>query len=40
VKSKEEAIEWVKRWPAIDAAAEIEIRRLYEAEDFGPASGD
>jgi hypothetical protein len=37
VKSKEEAIEWVKRWPAIDSEAEIEIRPLFEAEDFGPA---
>ncbi len=37
VKSKEEAIEWVKRWPAIDAEAEIEIRQVFEAEDFGPA---
>jgi hypothetical protein len=35
VKSKEEAIEWVKRWPEADA--EIEIRRVLEAEDFGPA---
>ena len=36
VKSKEEAIEWVKRWPAIDADAEIEIRQVFEADDFGP----
>jgi hypothetical protein len=36
VKSREEAIEWVKRWPAIDAGAEIEIRQLFEAEDLGP----
>ena len=37
VKSKEEAIEWVKRWPAIDGhgEAEIEIRQVFEAEDFG-----
>jgi len=36
VKSKEEAIEWVKRCPnpfAIDS--EIEIRQVFEAEDFG-----
>ena len=33
--SKEEAIEWVKRWPASDVDAEIEIRQLFEAEDFG-----
>lgn len=37
VKSREEAIEWVKRWPAIDGhgAAELELRQVYEAEDFG-----
>ena len=33
VKSKEEAIEWLKRAPFQDA--EIEIRRVAEAEDFG-----
>jgi hypothetical protein len=37
VKSKEEAIEWVKRcpdpMPGEDAV--IEIRQVYEAEDFG-----
>jgi hypothetical protein len=38
VKSKEEAIEWVKRWPKIDAGGnvELEIRPYFEAEDFGP----
>lgn len=38
VKSKAEAIEWIKRWPALDAGGnvELEIRRLFEAEDFGP----
>jgi hypothetical protein len=35
VKSKEEAIEWVKRCPMSDA--EIEIRQVLEAEDFGAA---
>ncbi len=37
-KSKEEAIEWVKRWPALDANGEVEleIRQVFEAEDFGP----
>ena len=37
VKSREEAIEWVKRWPAIDGhgAAELELRQVFEAEDFG-----
>jgi hypothetical protein len=39
VDSKEEAIEWVKRWPVIDGdgEVEIEIRRLFELEDFGPS---
>ena len=37
VKSKEEAIEWVKRWPVEDAPVELEIRQLFEIEDFGPA---
>ncbi|HYT82889.1 MAG TPA: YciI family protein [Gemmatimonadales bacterium] len=36
VKSKEEAIEWVKRAPFGDGE-EIEIRQVFEAEDFGPA---
>ena len=36
VKSKEEAIAWVKRCPMPrDAEAEIEIRQVFEAEDFG-----
>ncbi len=37
VKSKDEAIEWVKRWPTVDLDrnVEIEIRQLFEAEDFG-----
>lgn len=34
VRSKEEAIEWVKRAP-FDDGAEIEIRQVFEAEDFG-----
>jgi hypothetical protein len=37
VKSKEEAIEWIKRspnpFPGMDS--EIEIRQVFEAEDFG-----
>jgi hypothetical protein len=38
VKSKEEAIEWVKRCPNPTAGeAEIEIRQVFEAEDFGAA---
>ena len=36
VKSKQEAIEWVKRCPnPFPGESEIEIRQLYEAEDFG-----
>jgi hypothetical protein len=37
VKSKEEAIEWVKRCPMPhNTETEIEIRQVFEAEDFGP----
>jgi hypothetical protein len=37
VKSKEEALEWVARWPAIDGDGEVEleIRQVFEASDFG-----
>ena len=36
VKSKEEAIEWVKRAPnPMPGESEIEIRQIMEAEDFG-----
>jgi len=36
VKSKEEAIEWVKRCPnPHPGESEIEIRQVFEAEDFG-----
>jgi len=36
VKSKEEAIEWVKRCPnPSPGESEIEIRQVFEAEDFG-----
>ena len=35
-KSKEEAIEWVKRCPnPMPGESEIEIRQVFEAEDFG-----
>jgi hypothetical protein len=38
VKSKEEAIEWVKRCPnPHNTETEIEIRQVFEADDFGPA---
>jgi hypothetical protein len=37
VKSKEEAIEWVKRCPGpLEGEAEIEIRQVFEMEDFEP----
>jgi hypothetical protein len=38
VRSKEEAIEWVKRSPNPfpGTESEIEIRQVFEAEDFGP----
>lgn len=37
-KSREEALEWVKRWPTSDANGnvELEIRQVIEAEDLGP----
>ena len=39
VKSKEEAIEWVKRMPnpMPGTEPEVEIRQVFEAEDFGAA---
>lgn len=40
VKSKEEAIEWAKRAPAPHgdgAESEIEVRRLFELDDFAPS---
>jgi hypothetical protein len=35
VKSMDEAIEWLKRSP-FDGGAEVEVRPVFEAEDFGP----
>ena len=35
VRSREEAIEWVKRWPAEDGDAVLEVRQVFEADDFG-----
>jgi hypothetical protein len=36
VKSREEAIEWVKRCPnPMEGESEIEIRQVFEADDFG-----
>ncbi len=38
VKSKEEALEWVKRCPnPMQGESEIEIRQVFEAADFGEA---
>ncbi len=38
VKSMEQAIEWVKRCPCpMPVESEIEIRRIFEPEDFGEA---
>jgi len=38
VKSKKEAIEWTKRFPNPDGKeGEIEVRQLFELEDFGPS---
>ena len=34
VKSKQEAIEWLKRAP-FDGGTEIELRQVFESEDFG-----
>src|SRR6201987_3861628 len=37
VRSMEEAIEWAKRCPnPFDGESELEIRQVFEAEDFGP----
>ena len=36
VKSKEEAIEWLKRAP-FDGGTEIELRQVFETEDFAPS---
>lgn len=36
VSSKEEAIEWIRRCPnPMESDSEIEIRQVFEAEDFG-----
>jgi hypothetical protein len=40
VKSKEEAMEWARRFPnpAVDGnEGEIEVRQLFELDDFGPS---
>jgi hypothetical protein len=40
-KSREEAVEWTKRFPnpmGRGERCEIEVRQLYELEDFGPST--
>jgi len=39
VASRDEAIAWVKKWPQLDGhgEVEVEIRPIYEAEDFDEA---
>jgi len=38
VRSKEEVVEWVRRCPnPMEGESEIEIRQIFEAEDFGEA---
>jgi hypothetical protein len=37
VRSIDEAVEWIRRSPFQKSNEEIEIRRVFEAEDFGPA---
>jgi hypothetical protein len=37
-KSREEALEWIKRCPnPMEGTSEIELRQVFEAEDFGDA---
>ena len=39
VKSKQEAIEWMRRCPnPMEGPSEIEIRQVYEMDDFGEAA--
>jgi len=40
VKSREEALEWARRFPnpaGAGKAGEIEVRQLFELDDFGPS---
>jgi hypothetical protein len=37
VRSLEEAVEWIRRSPFKSSNEQVEIRRVFEAEDFGPA---
>ena len=36
VRSLDEAVEWIRRSPFRKGNEEIEIRRVFDAEDFGP----
>jgi hypothetical protein len=36
VNSLDEAVDWVKRMPDCGGGGEIEIRQIFEAEEFGP----
>jgi hypothetical protein len=38
VRSMEEAIEWSKRAPLFDGGAELELRPVFEMDDFGDAA--
>jgi len=41
VRSREEELEWSRRFPAphgLSVDAEIEVRPLFELEDFGPSA--
>ncbi len=38
VKSRDEALAWIKRWPALDGDGhvQLELRQVFELEDFAP----
>lgn len=38
--SFEEALDWVKRWPKEDGPVELELRQVYEFDDFEVAEAD
>lgn len=41
VKSREEALEWARRFPRpFEGDCEVEVRELYELEDFGSDDAD
>jgi hypothetical protein len=37
VRSREEALAWVKRWPIEDAPVILELRQVFSPDDFGDA---